>query len=56
MKEQPKRWTEQFFEVKTIGPTPTETAPPWKKFKPQEIKAFTPDGKEVGKTSKSKSD
>ena len=54
--EKIKDWKQQFFEVKTIGPTPKETAPPWKKFKPTIIKAFTPDGKEFGKASKSESD
>jgi uncharacterized membrane protein YvbJ len=47
-----KDWKRQFFEVKTIGPTPKETASPWKKFKPVEIKPFTPDRKEFGKEPK----
>lgn len=54
--EKVKDWKQQFFEVKIIGPTPGETPPPWKKFKPVKIKAFTPDGKEFGKTSERKTD
>jgi len=40
MKESSVRdWKQQFFEAKKIGPEPALTRPPWKKFKPVEIKA-----------------
>jgi len=32
-------WKQQFFKVRKIGPEPGLTRPPWKKFKPVEIKA-----------------
>lgn len=32
-------WKQQFFEVHKIGVEPSMTRPPWKKFKPVEIKA-----------------
>ena len=40
-------WKQQFFEVKKIGPEPGLTQPPWKKFKPVEIKAV--DGNKTPK-------
>jgi hypothetical protein len=49
-----KDWKRQFFEVKKIGDEPPLNKDGfWKKFKPPEIKTFTPDGKEFGKASKS---
>ena len=35
-----KKWTEQFFEVRSIGPEPAMTKPPWKQYRPQEIKPW----------------
>ena len=32
-------WKHQMFEVRKIGAEPALTRPPWKKFKPVEIKA-----------------
>lgn len=40
-------WKQQMFEVKKIGKEPGLTQPPWKKFKPAEIKAVGPDGKVI---------
>ena len=31
-------WKQQFFEVKKIGPEPGMTRPPWKVYRPKEIK------------------
>jgi hypothetical protein len=39
MDEKVKDWKQQMFEVRKIGPEPALTRPPWKKFKPVEIKA-----------------
>lgn len=42
-----KGWKRQFFEVKAIGPTPKETPPPWKQYRPPEIKAVDENGKVI---------
>jgi len=52
MEQKVKDWRQQFFEVRKIGPEPGLTQPPWKKFKPTEIKAVG-DG---NKTPKSPTD
>lgn len=42
-------WKQQFFEVRKIGEEPALTRPPWKKFKPEEIKAV--DGNKTPKVT-----
>jgi hypothetical protein len=40
-----KDWKQQMFEVRKIGPEPGLTRPPWKKYRPPEIKGIDPDGR-----------